>query len=64
MHGVHRLGTLWKTKLWVLREMTDPLNENATPLAPLLTRPLVLLSREEELLKPGQIRAVGVRTDL
>ena len=63
-HGVHRLGTLWKTKLGVLRDMSGPLNQNATPLAPLLTRPLVLLSREEELLKSGQIRAVGVGTDL
>ncbi|XP_057346458.1 protein FAM170A-like [Manis pentadactyla] len=39
---VYRLG-IWKMKVWVLREMMDPVDPNTTHLAPLLTQPLVLL---------------------
>ncbi|XP_057346583.1 uncharacterized protein LOC118920009 [Manis pentadactyla] len=42
-HWVHCFG-IWKMKLWVLREMMDPVDLNTTRLAPLLTQPLVLRS--------------------
>ena len=58
-HQVHRLG-IWKMKLWVPRKMMDPVDPNTTRLAPLLTQPLLLVSKREELLKCRPSRPVEI----